>query len=95
MTNEDQLKTSPGWRSNISKKKLQGQEGKELFHKTNKVLIKIHNIRDIYCLAYYLTNVFPGLLERLKYLVVYFYPATNIVETTMDSSPLLVIYLFN
>ena len=60
MTNEDQLKTSPGaW------VKIQVQEGKELFRKTKKVLIKIYKIYHIYCLANYLINLFPGLLIYL------------------------------
>ena len=40
MTNEDLLKTSPGaWV--IFRSNLQGQDGKELFRKAKKVLIKI------------------------------------------------------
>ena len=42
MTNEDQLKTSQGSWVKVFRKNLQGQEGKELFRKTEKVLIKIH-----------------------------------------------------
>ena len=42
MNNEDQLKHHTGdWGKNISKKTLQGQDGKELFRKTKEVFIKI------------------------------------------------------
>ena len=61
MTDEDQLKTSPGASVKIFQKNLQGQEGKELFRKTKKVLIKIYKIYHIYCLANCLRNLFPGL----------------------------------
>ena len=40
MSNEDQLKTSPGAWVKIFRNNLQGQEGKEIFPKTKKVLIK-------------------------------------------------------
>ena len=40
MTNKDQLKTSSGAWVEIFRKNLQGQEGKGLFRKTKKVLIK-------------------------------------------------------
>ena len=40
MTNEDQLKTSPGAWVKIFRNNLQGQGGKELFRKTKKVLTK-------------------------------------------------------
>ena len=61
MTNEDQLKTSPGACVRIFRNNLQGQEGKELFRETKKVLIKIYKIYHIYCLANRLKNLFPGL----------------------------------
>ena len=62
MTNEDQLKTSPGaWVTIFLKNRQQSQEGKELFRKMKKVLIKIYKIYHIYCLANCLTNLFPGL----------------------------------
>ena len=61
MTNEDQLKTSPGAWVKIFRNNLQGEEGKELFCKTKKVLIKIYKIYYIYCLADCLRNLFPGL----------------------------------
>ena len=83
------------WGKNISQKKLQDQDGKKLFSKTEKVLIKIYNIHHIYCLAYCLANLFPGLLERPKCQIVYLFPVPNIVETAMEAFPLLVIYLFN
>ena len=40
MTTKDQLKTSSGAWVEIFRKNLQGQEGKGLFRKTKKVLIK-------------------------------------------------------
>ena len=40
MTDKDQLKTSPGAWVKIFRNNLQGQEGKEIFPKTKKVLIK-------------------------------------------------------
>ena len=61
MTNEDQLKTSPGAWVKIFRNNRQGQEGKELFRKTKKVLIKIYKIYYIYCLANCLRNLFLGL----------------------------------
>ena len=66
MTNEDQLKISLVVGEKIFRKDLQGQEGKELFRKTKKVLIKIYKIYPIYCLAHCLTNLFPGLQDRPK-----------------------------
>ena len=45
MTNEDQLKISPGTWVEIFQNKLQRQEGKDLFRKTKKELIK--NIQNI------------------------------------------------
>ena len=48
MTNEDQLKTSPGaWVKIFLNNLQQSQEGKELFHKTKKTLIKIYKIYQI------------------------------------------------
>ena len=41
MTNEDQLKTSPGAWVKIFRNNLQGQDGKEFFRKTKKVIINI------------------------------------------------------
>ena len=62
MTNEDQLKTSPGAWVKIFLNDLQeSQEGRELFRKTKKVLIKIYKIYHIYCLANCITNLFSGL----------------------------------
>ena len=40
MTNEDQLKTSPGTQVEIFRNNLQGQEGKKLCWKMKKVLTK-------------------------------------------------------
>ena len=57
MTNDDQLKTSPGACVKIFRNNLQGQDGKELFRKTKKVLVKIYKIYHIYCLK----DLFPGL----------------------------------
>ena len=45
MTNEDQLKISPGTWVEIFQNKLQSQEGKDLLRKTKKVFIK--NIQNI------------------------------------------------
>ena len=61
MTNDDQLKTSPGACVKTFRNNLQGQERKELFRKTKKVLIKIYKIYHIYCLANCLKDLFPGL----------------------------------
>ena len=62
MTNEDQMKTPPGaWVKIFLNNLQQSQEGKELFRKAKKVLIKICKIYHIYCLANCLTNLFPGL----------------------------------
>ena len=41
----------------------------------------------MYCLAYYLANLFPGLLERRKCQIVYFFPVPNIVEKAMETFP--------
>ena len=60
MTDEDQFK-SPGAWVKIFQNNLQGQEEKELFRKTKKVLIQIYKIYRIYCLANCLRNLFPGL----------------------------------
>ena len=73
MTNEDQLKTSPGPWVKIFRNNLQSQEVKELFRKTKKVLIKIYKIYHIYCLANYLRNLFPGLQDRPKCQTVQFF----------------------
>ena len=68
MTNEDQLKISPGAWIKIFRNNLQqSQEGKELFRKTKNVLIKIYKIYHIYCLANCLTSLFPGLQDRPKW----------------------------
>ena len=80
---------------NISKKELENQEGKKLFRKTKKVIIKIYNNHHIYCLTYCLANLFPGLLGSPKCQIVYVFPVPKKVETAMDAFPLLVIYLFN
>ena len=89
-----------GWGENISKEKLHDQEGKEISRKTKKVFIKMYNIHHFYCLTYCLANLLPGLLEKLKYEIVYFFPVPNIVETAMMETamvafPILVIYLFS
>ena len=52
MADEDQLKALPGVGIKIFRKYLQGQEGKELFRKTKKVLIKVYNLRHIYYLSH-------------------------------------------
>ena len=45
MTNEDQFKTSPGaWVKIFLNNLHQSQEGKEIFRKTKKVLMKIYKI---------------------------------------------------
>ena len=61
MTNEDQLKTPGAWVKIFLNKLQQSQEGKELFRKTKKGLIKMYKIYHIYCLPNCLTNLFPGL----------------------------------
>ena len=61
MTDENQLKTSPGPWVKIFQNNLQGQEEKEPFRKTKKVLMKIYKIYHIYCHANCLRNLFPGL----------------------------------
>ena len=61
MTDEDQFKTSRGAWVKLFQNNLQGQEGKELFRKTKKVLIKIYKTYHIYCLTNCLRNLFPGL----------------------------------
>ena len=61
MTNEDQLKTSTGAWVKIFRNNVHGQERKELFLKTKKVIIKIYKIYHIYGLANCLTNLFPEL----------------------------------
>ena len=67
MTNKDQLKASPGeWVKIFLNNLHQSQEGKKLFGKTKKVLIKIYKINHIYCLVNCLKNLFPGLKDRPK-----------------------------
>ena len=61
MTNENQLKTSPAAWVKTNRNNPQGQEGKEIFRKTKKVLTKIYKMYHIYCLANCITNLFPGL----------------------------------
>ena len=61
MTEKGQFKTSPGAWVKIFQNNLQGQEGKELFLKTKKVLIKKYKTYHVYCLANFLRNLFPGL----------------------------------
>ena len=62
MTNEDQFENiTRCLGKNISKKQQQSQDGKELFCKSKKVLIKIYKIYHIYCLANCLTNLIPEL----------------------------------
>ena len=61
LTNEDQLKTSPGVGVQYFEKNLQGQEGKELFRKTKK------SSHKKYILSITFTTLFPGLLRRQKY----------------------------
>ena len=61
MTSEDQLKTSMGAWVEIFRNHLHGQDGKEIFCKTKKVIIKIYKIYHIYCLANCLTNFCPKL----------------------------------
>ena len=61
MTNEDQLKISPGAWLEIFRNKLQGQEGKKLFRKTKIVpKNKLCKLYPIHGLAKILKNLFPG-----------------------------------
>ena len=89
------MKTSQEVKAKIFQKKLHDQDGKELFCKMKKVLIKIHNIHDTYCLTYCLANLFSRLLQKPKFQIVYFFSVPNIMETAMEAFPLLVIYLFS
>ena len=72
LTNEDQLKTSPGFGENHFEKNLQGQERKELFRKTKKVLIEICNIHHIYCLVNCLVNLFST-AQKMKFSITNFF----------------------
>ena len=69
------------------KKSLLYQEGKKLFRKTKKVYIEILNICHTFKVP---RKLFPRLLERSKWQVVFFFSVT-----AMEALPLLVIYLFN
>ena len=60
MTNKDQMKTSPGAREKVFRNNLQGQEGKKLFRKMKKVLIKIYKMYHFYCLVNCITSLFSA-----------------------------------
>ena len=89
------MKTSREVEVKIFKEKLHDKEGKGLFRKTKKILIKIYNVHHIYCLTYCLANLFLGLLEKPKCQIVYFFSGPNIVETAMEAFPPLVMYLYS
>ena len=88
-------KTSPRLGVKVFRKKLQGQEGEELFLKTKKVLIKICNVSHL--LSCKLPRKFISLVSRKSKIpnCIVFFAVPIIVEIAMEALPLLVIYLFN
>ena len=76
-------------------KKLQGQEGKELFLKTKKILMKICNISHLRSCK--LPQKFTSWVSKKTKMpnCIVSFAVPIIVETAMEALPLLVIYLFN